>query len=182
MAYAETPNGPWSRLSDDPILRPSDDLDDFDSMRVDDTCIVVRENGYWMYYKGRGMGRTPGETKMGLAISDSPTGPYVKHSQNPVLDSGHEVCVWPHGAGVGCLVANIGPQGNTLQYSEDEISFRKISDVVTPKASGPYREDNFVDGIGTGIRWGLSMGDDPKWPYLLRFDCELEAEKAAEAQ
>ena len=65
-----------------------------------------------MYYKGRQMDRSWRETQMGLAISKTPTGPYVKHPANPVLDSGHEICVWPHGTGVGCLVCDIGPQGN----------------------------------------------------------------------
>ena len=65
-----------------------------------------------MYYKGRQMNRKPNETRMGLAIASEPTGPYIKHYENPVLDSGHEVCVWPHGNGVGCLVSKVGPQGH----------------------------------------------------------------------
>ena len=175
VAIANSPRGPWKRLRGNPVLRPSDNAEDFDSMRVDDSCLVVRDGRYWMYYKGRQKNRTPSETKMGVAIAESPTGPYVKHSGNPVLDSGHEVCVWPHGGGVGCLVCNVGPQGNTLQYSEDGLHFRRVADTVPPKAPGPYREDNFVDGPGPGITWGLCMESHPKWPYLLRFDCDLRA-------
>ena len=60
-----------------------------------------------MYYKGQQTNRSARETKMGLAIADTPTGPYVKNSSNPVLDRGHEVCVRPHGYGAGCLVRNV---------------------------------------------------------------------------
>jgi beta-xylosidase len=176
VATADSPCGPWNRVSDEPMLRPSDDPNMFDSMRVDDSCIVVRDGRYWMYYKGRQMNRTPGETQMGLAIADSPTGPYVKHWANPVLDSGHEICVWPHGSGVACLVCNVGPQGNTLQFSENGVDFARVLDAVSPTAPGPFRADQFRDGDGPGIKWGLSMEHHPRWPYLVRFDCDLTIE------
>lgn len=165
----------WSRY-----CVPSDDPDAFDSMRVDDACLVVRNSGYWMYYKGRQMGHMPGETKMGLAIAQAPAGPYVKHPANPVLDSGHEVCVWPHGNGVGCMVSNVGPQGNTLQYSDDGIHFQRAGDAVPPAAPGPLRADRFLDGCGPGITWGVAMKHHPAWPYLVRFDCDLRAGTIAE--
>jgi hypothetical protein len=179
VASAGSPRGPWRRQSD-PVMRPSDDPEAFDSMRIDDTCLIVRDCKYWMYYKGRQMHHTSGETKMGLAIADAPTGPYVKYGKNPVLDSGHEVCVWPHGGGVGCLVCNVGPQGNTLQYSQDGVHFRRITDTVPPKAPGPFRADRFVDGAGPGITWGVSMENHPRWPYLVRFDCSLKHGETAE--
>jgi hypothetical protein len=51
-------------------------------------------------YKGRKLGLSPADTNMGFAIAGSPTGPYIKHPSNPVLASGHEVCVWPHREGI----------------------------------------------------------------------------------
>lgn len=176
VAVADSPHGPWTRHPGNPVLRPSDNPAEFDSMRTDDTCIVVRNDEYWMYYKGRRRNGTPRETKMGLAIADSPTGPYRKYPENPVLDSGHEICVWPHGTGVGCLVCNVGPQGNTIQYSDDGIHFRKIMDAVPPKAPGPYRADNFEDGSGPGISWGISMETHPENPYLVRFEGDLRSD------
>jgi hypothetical protein len=119
------------------------------------------------------MNHSPGETKMGVAIAEAPTGPYVKHRENPVLDGGHEVCVWPHGNGIGCMLCNVGPQGNTLQYSDDGVHFRKIADTVPPHAPGPFRADNFVGGSGPGLTWGVSMEHHPRWPYLVRFECDL---------
>jgi len=129
-----------------------------------------------MYYKGRQMNRTPRETQMGLAIAEAPAGPYARHPENPVLDSGHEVCVWPHGAGVAALVCDVGPQGNSLQYSDDGLHFHKVADVAPPKAPGPFRADNFQPGAGPGIAWGLAMvASADGWPYLLRFDGDLRS-------
>ncbi len=173
VACADSPRGPWIRLAQNPVLRPSADPAQFDSMRIDDVCLIARKGAFWMYYKGRQQERSPGETKMGLAIADQPTGPYVKYPGNPVLDSGHEVCVWPHGQGVGCLVCCVGPQGNTLQYSDDGIHFRHIADTQPPKAPGPFRADAFKDGEGPGITWGIAMDLNAPRPYLLRFDTNL---------
>ena len=175
MAMADTPEGPWSRPSGNPLLLPDADPTQFDSLRVDDTCFLVRDGQYWMYYKGRRKGGTPAETQMGLAIADSPKGPFQRHAENPVLDSGHEVCVWPHGPGVAALVCNTGPQGNTLQYSEDGVHFQKVLTCEPPKAPGPFREDQFREGGGAGIHWGISMVADPHWPYLIRFDTNLDS-------
>ena len=172
VASSESPLGPWHRTAD-PVLRPSDDPTLFDSMRVDDTCLIARGGAFWMYYKGRQMNHTPGETKMGLAVAQVPTGPYIKHQDNPVIDSGHEVCVWPHGNGVGCMVCHVGPQGNTIQHSDDGLHFRKEWDAVPPSAPGPFRSDRFVDGVGPGVTWGISMKNHVAWPYLVRFDCDL---------
>ena len=176
LAVADSPDGPWQRR-DEPVVRCSDHAGDFDSLRVDDSCVILREGAIWLYYKGKDFNRPPSPTKMGLAIATDPEGPYVKQPENPVLDSGHEVCVWPHGAGVGCLVCNIGPQGNTLQYSADGRSFETVADTVPPKAPGPFRPDLSPDAgpdqPGDGITWGLAMTAEPDWPHLVRFDCDL---------
>ena len=172
IATAESPDGPWTEFEGNPVLAPSDDPDAFDSMRVDDACLVVRDGRYWLYYKGRQLGRSWRETKMGLAIADEPTGPYIRAAENPLVDGGHEVCVWPHGRGVAGLFCDVGPEGNTLQYAADGIHFRRVARAEPPKAPGPFREDNYKDGAGPGIRWGLCM-HDADWPYLERFDCRL---------
>ncbi len=175
MAVAGSPDGPWKRCESNPVLTPGENPPEFDSLRVDDSCFVVRGKRYYMYYKGRQQGRTPAQTRMGLAIAESPEGPYHKHAANPVLDSGHEVCVWPHGPGIGALLSNAGPQGNSLQYSRDGIRFQKVADTEPPKAPGPYREDGFADGAGPGVSWGIAMQAHASWPYLIRFNCNLKA-------
>ena len=171
IAISESPNGPWERFKNNPILLPSNNPKSFDSMRVDDACILKKDKKYWLYYKGRQLNKSPNETKMGLAISRFPEGPYNKYNGNPVLDSGHEVCVWPDISGISCLVANTGPQGNTLQHSIDGIHFSKITNLKCPKAPGPFRKDNYNENNGFALSWGISMVQTPrKSPYLVRFE------------
>ena len=157
------------------MVAASYNAEEFDSHRVDDACLIKRDGVYRLYYKGRQLGKTPAETKMGLAIAERPDGPFRKFEGNPVIGSGHEVCVWPHGGGVASLMSPVGPEGNSMQYSDDGVVFRRAIDIEPPSAPGPYREDRFREGPGNGIRWGLcqDVRSRPSWPYLLRFDCDL---------
>lgn len=178
VAEADAPEGPWRKFPGNPVLTISPDPAEFDSLRVDDTCLIAREGGYWMYYKGRQAGNTPRNTKMGLAIADSPTGPYVKYEGNPVLPSGHEVCVWPHGTGVGAIISPHGPDGNTLQYSEDGLRFHRVADISPPRAPGPFRADGYREGEGPGFEWGVCQVTEkgpPPVVYLARFEADLRA-------
>lgn len=143
------------KIEQNPILIPTENSNLFDSLRVDDSCFIIRNNKIYMYYKGRQVDHTPNETKMGLAIADNPDGPYVRYSKQPIVNGGHEVCCWAHGNGVAALFCNVGEAGNSLQYSDDGIHFEKICDTVPSKAPGPFRADNFVNGSapnGTKLR------------------------------
>jgi hypothetical protein len=177
MAVSDSPDGPWTKLPNNPINTPTDDSTRFDSFRVCDGCLIVRDGKYWWYYKGRGQGLTPRQTKMGVQIADNPTGPYVKSDLNPLIKSGHEVLVWPYFQGVVSLVGPVGPEKNTVQYAPDGLHFivkAHVTDV--PKAPGAYRPDAFTDtDFGQGVQWGISMVHGPH-PYLVRFDCDLAVE------
>ena len=181
VAAASAPDGPWERVGADPILEPSAAAEGFDSHRVDDACLVRWGMEYRLYYKGRQRGLAPNQTRMGLAIASRPEGPYTRHRGNPVLDSGHEVCVWPHGPGVGCIVAPCGPQGSTLQYSADGQRFRRVRAIEPPRAPGPCREDRWQEGSAPGISWGLCQDTASPWPCLLRFDTDLRAPRGSAA-
>jgi beta-xylosidase len=175
VAVSDSPDGPWTKLDTNPILKASDDPALFDSMRVDDACLIVRRSKYWMYYKGRQWNNTPGNTKMGVAIADQPAGPYEKHDANPVVPGGHEVLVWPCGEGVVALIGDVGPQGTakTLQYAEDGVTFTRMAQLKhVPRAPGAYRPDAFTDnGQGTMIQWGVHIGSKKQvLPYLERFE------------
>jgi beta-xylosidase len=173
FAVADSPEGPWARYAANPVLQPGPP-GAFDSHRVDDACFVVRDGQYWLYYKGRALGLSPFETKMGLARADKPEGPYEKYPNNPVLGSGHEVCVWPHGEGVAALVAPVGPEGGTVQISRDGIHFEPRARVSPPAAPGPYRRDHFAPtSWGPGITWGLCHDTSGPRPFLMRFECSL---------
>jgi beta-xylosidase len=175
IAVADSPDGPWQKLPTNPVLRTSDDPTHFDSMRVDDACLLVRGGKFWLYYKGRQWDNTPGNTKMGVAIAGRPDGPYMKFKGNPVIPAGHEVLVWPRGPGVVAMI-NIGPPGlsQSLQYAPDGLTFKKLADILpVPSAAGAYRPEAFTDsGRGAMIAWGISIRSRPGMlPFLQRFDC-----------
>jgi beta-xylosidase len=162
IAVSDSPDGLWERLSSNPALSNSDNPEDFDSHLVDDACLLVREGKYWFYYKGRQLGKSPAQTKMGLAIAEHPQGPYVKHKENPVIPGNHEVLVWPQGKGVAAMIGTTGPDDitNTIQYADDGIHFTKMYDLVnSPSAPGAYRPEAFTQsGKGELPEWGVKIG------------------------
>jgi predicted GH43/DUF377 family glycosyl hydrolase len=180
IAVAASPHGPWQKFSGNPVLRKTNNTALFDSFRVDDACLLIRDGRYWLYYKGRQAGHTPSQTKWGVAIAENPTGPYVRYKGNPVVGSGHEVLAWPHRKGVAALVGPTGPEKNTIQYAPDGIHFRVISHFTNPPhAPGGYRLDAFTDsGFGRGMPWGISMVGGPD-PYLVRFESDFVVNSSA---
>jgi beta-xylosidase len=177
VAVADSPDGPWQRFGDNPILSPSPDPERFDSLVVDDTHVIVRDGKFWLYFKGRSPTLRPNETKWGLAIADHPAGPYRKFEHNPVLGSGHTVCVWPHREGVAALVDNAGPERFTVQYAADGIHFQRSASLDhVHTGCGPYDPDAFADTrYGRGIRWGVAQQRTNDRMHIVRFDCDLTA-------
>ncbi len=177
LAVADSPDGPWERLPGNPILQTSEDHQAFDSLRVDDACLIVRKAKYWLYYKGRQWNKGPGQTKMGVAIADEPQGPYVKHPGNPIIQGNHEVLVWPQGQGVAAMIGTTGPKTLTrsLQYAEDGLHFSKTHNVIdVPQAAGAYRGEAFTDsGKGERVQWGVHIGKRKGFlPFLERFELQ----------
>jgi beta-xylosidase len=180
IAVSESPDGPWTRLESNPVLNATDDPAKFDSLRVDDACLVVRDGKFWLYFKGRQWGKSYTETKMGVAIADKPEGPYVRHPGNPVVPGGHEVVVWPYGKGVVARIGGIGAPEvrHTLQYSEDGLNFAKMMNSPRrfAEGAGAYRPEAFTDsGKGMMIEWGVDIrGRQGALPFIGRFDCEWQ--------
>jgi hypothetical protein len=200
MSWADSPDGPWHRHPE-PVLEPgrpgvwkgdSDDRSsieaegDFDSLKVHDPFLIVRGGRIYLYFKAHPMGLA-GETPLsypdfsgGLAIADAPEGPFVKSPLNPVLNSGHEVVLWPYKSGIAALVTANGPEKNTVQWSPDGENFEIKSIVVLPPdAAGPYVPDAFTNTTdGQGFTWGLShvaQRSDKPWPHLIRFETSFTA-------
>jgi predicted GH43/DUF377 family glycosyl hydrolase len=178
LAVSDSPDGPFKRVSSNPILETNrEEPESFDSYRVDDACLLVRDGKIWLYFKGRSLshGRTgPRSTKMGLAIADKPEGPYTKQNNGePVQDSGHEVQICKSYENVMSLVSPTGPQGKSIQIAPDGIHFQVILSGLQhqPGAPGVYRPELTDPSAQTGFaEWGLSHGRPG--PYLQRFDCE----------
>ena len=178
IAVSNSPDGPWTKLSSNPVLIPSNDRGFFDSHRVDDSCLVKRDGKYWLYYKGRQWGKKPTETQMGVAIAEKPEGPYIKHKKNPLVHGGHEVLVWPQGEGIAAMIG-MKLKGKEsipfyLMFAEDGIHFQKtheINNQNAPWAPGAYRPEAFTDsGKGKMINWGLHIGGERPELFLERFD------------
>lgn len=172
VAISASPDGPWTKFRGNPVLSPSKDPAKFDSMRVDDASLVVRDGKVWFYYKGRQTDRSPGETKMGVAIGPDPTGPFIKHGDAKPLHAGHEVMVWPHGKGVASLATAAGPK--RVYFAADGLNFQPRNNVSgAPRAPGAFRNDHFKDGVvSEGLQWGIGHASRDGDLYLVRFECE----------
>ena len=171
MSFSASPHGPWQR-AEAPVLRPGaagqwlgdDDSDEvsrygaWDSHKVHDPFILAREGQYWLYYKGQPMGWTTRYARgiaWGLAIADSPAGPFVKHPLNPISHSGHETCLFPWGEGVLAICGHDGPEKDSVQYAPDGINFAAAAHVsLPPLAAGPFAPDSYShsqDGQGISL-------------------------------
>ncbi|BDD12155.1 xylosidase (plasmid) [Fulvitalea axinellae] len=172
LAVSDSPDGPFQRISEDPVMRVSPEPEKFDSYRIDDASLLYRNGIYWFYYKGRSRvdGRNgPAKTKMGVAFSKDPEGPFIKLDK-PILSKSHEVMVWPQGNGVAAL-ASIS---STIEYAPGGVDFRsqgpgvKVTD--RPHAPGAYRPDLTNNGKGDGLDWGISMVHNGNETYLIRYN------------
>ncbi|MFI3288925.1 MAG: hypothetical protein SNH55_00005 [Rikenellaceae bacterium] len=173
VSVADSPDGPWTLCAQEVV--PKGAPGEWDENLIHDPFPLVRDGKVYIYYKSGYNHRDAG----GLAIADSPTGPFVKCDKNPVLNSGHEVSLFPFREGVAAMVIKAGNEHNTIQYAPDWVNFEIASFVnMMPNAPAGYIADAFTDsGDGRGISWGMChflwRGKDRNYSILLRFDCDL---------
>ena len=179
-AVADSPDGPW-KLIEKPVIEPGPP-GSWDNIKINDPYLLVHKGGILMYYKGAPIERGDEYVlrMQGVAMADHPLGPFTKSPLNPVINSGHETCMWPWRSGVAALVALDGPEKNTIQYAPDGENFKVMSILqVPPIAPGPFIRDAFADnGDGRGLTWGLCHinpdgGGATNESTLVRFDCDL---------
>jgi len=178
MAWSDSPDGPWTRL-DKPVLNPGDH-DEWDNSCIHDPYLIKFNGKYMLYYKSDSIiinDQVLKTSQQGVAMSNSPTGPFVKSEYNPVLISGHETFVYPYKNGVVAIATFDGPEKNTCQFSTDGINFNIKGHLgLIPTAAGPFDPDAFADnGNAQGITWGMChmrKANEPGF-YLARFDCDL---------
>jgi len=187
MAWADCVEGPWHKMNE-PVL-PLGAEEHWDGGAIHDPYPLVYQGKIWLFYKGQPL---PGKADrlvraQGVAIADSPAGPFIKHSLNPLLNSGHETCLFPYKQGIAALLSVDGPEKNTVQFAADGLNFDVMASVSCPPiAPGPYCPDAFADnGDGQGITWGLChintatiVPNNPRRiveseSFLARFDCDL---------
>lgn len=175
VATSDSPDGPFVRVQSEPILKVSVEPEKFDSYRVDDAALLYRNGLYWLYYKGRSLihsDQGPLYTKMGVAFSKNPDGPFEKYGE-PILDRSHEVLIWRQSTGVGALASF----SETLEYARGGVDFlsNKLSVKVRnkPLAPGLFRPDLTNPNTSEdGMLWGISMIHNGAESYLTRFEIE----------
>lgn len=189
MAWADNIRGPWTKTKE-PVLCASDTGEwlgeeqnrhkvvkqgDFDSHKVHDPCIIPFKGKFYLYYKGERMGErmTWGgrEIKHGVAIADSPLGPYVKSEYNPISNSGHEICVWPYRGGIAALITTDGAEKNTMQWSPDGVNFEIMSYIPgAPHAIGLNRTADADKAPEEIMKWGLThVYNSGDYQSIIRF-------------
>ncbi len=180
VAVAERPEGPFELLEREVI--PLGEAGSWDGNSIHDPYPLLYRDRIHLYYKGHPLRFKSPETMylaQGLAIADTPEGPFTKHPANPVLNSGHETMLWPYREGIASLQIRNGNEGNTVQWAPDGVNFQLKAIVdVPPHAGGPYIPDLLADDRdGRGILWGLCfVRSSYRGAYrsrLVRFDCSL---------
>ncbi|WP_245949222.1 glycoside hydrolase family 117 protein [Lutibacter citreus] len=179
MSYSDSPDGPWTAVKGAVIENGAEG--EWDQYAIHDPYPLVHNGKVYIYYKSAF--NRPGNVWVagGLAIADNPMGPFKKHKLNPVLNSGHEVSLFPFKEGVAALVICDGNEHFTIQYAKDWVNFEIASITeLMPIAPGPYVPDAFTNTKdGRGITWGLSHftnagnGKGDQHSILGRFDCDL---------
>ncbi|CAB9493679.1 glycoside hydrolase family 117 protein [Alteromonas macleodii] len=193
IAHATSPYGPWQK-SPEPIVSPAKDGEwkgeednrfhveskgSFDSHKVHDPCLLSFRGKYYLYYKGETMGESMNmggrEIKHGVAIAESPLGPYTKSELNPISNSGHEVVVWNYNGGIASLLTTDGPEKNTIQFANDGLNFDIMAHIKgAPEAIGLYREE-IEKSKAPGLSWGLCHKYDASWNW--NFICRFKTRK-----
>ncbi|WP_075590181.1 glycoside hydrolase family 117 protein [Labilibacter marinus] len=178
VSYADSPDGPWTATNE--IVIPTGSEGAWDQYAIHDPYPLVHDGKIYLYYKSAF--NRPGNVWVagGLAIADNPLGPFEKYPLNPVLNSGHELTLFPFKEGVAAIIAKDGNEHFTVQYAQDWVNFEIASILsLVPAASAPYVPDAFTDTKdGQGISWGLchfiNLGErGKKYSILSRFDCDL---------
>ena len=171
LAVSDNPHGPFKRVKNNPVLEISQTPEDFDSYRIDDASLLIKDNKVWLYYKGRSIihgAKGPKLTEMSVAYADNPEGLFVKH-EGSLLDKSHEVLIWKKDEGV----ASLASISKTINYAEDGVHFSVLVDSLTniPKAPGLYRPDLEGNNLNREpARWGISMKVKKDEAYLVRFE------------
>lgn len=182
-SVSDSPCGPFVPCNK--LIVPTGPKDTWDQYATQDPYPMVHNGKIYMFYKSDFNGKGKLLRAIGVAIADDPLGPFVKSPKNPVLNSGHEIGIFPYKKGFGAVVIRDGNERNTIQYSENGIDFY-IKAIVNmpPIGFGPYMPDSFTGEYSEGITWGichnkhLNRGIKNKgYSILLRVDCDLSTKE-----
>lgn len=144
LAIADSPVGPWKAL-DEPVLRPREGK--WDGTIVTNPAPCVHPDGrIFLYYRSN----TPHGLRLGVAVAESPEGPYRRVQDGPILEGFHveDPFVWHDGNEFRMLAKDISGEitdgeKNCGAYfvSEDGVNWQSGS----PR-KGYSRTQRFADG------------------------------------
>ncbi len=168
-ATAHHPAGPWHRLNNNPILRQNPNPEAWDSGMLGDSNVLFRNGKWWLYYKSRRDQENSRETHIGVATSDTITGPYSKHPANPLF-AGHAFSAWLHQNGVAAICGAISPK---IKWSVDGIRFTDAGQFPN-HSTGLYTPNPQIDNHHKeGFKWGIEVYAQNGARGLRRFDSDI---------
>jgi hypothetical protein len=177
IAVANSPHGPFKRISTEPLIPNTKEITSVNSFLVDDSVFVIRDGKVFVYHKGfPGTRFTDGKvvrnkahrTYMTYALADHPKGPYTKLEEP--LTRAHEVIAWNNGDYVESFT--IGWGAHLMYQSKDGKQFEAVYKLDTEnapnhlRAAGFYREDLTNNHKSSRPNWGVCMSGSG----LQRFD------------
>lgn len=185
LAVADTPDGPWERLPQNPLAVPSGH--GWDAHCADDITIIPRDDGFYMYYKGMYRGQDGNDSQVGYAFSKTLAGPYMRMCDEPLV-RGHAFALWPYKQGWLYLGGVMDKQGEgrvyndhptwenyegsqSLFWSQDGLHFVPCASIAN-RAAGIYVGDQ----SDLTKCWGVTVKtqDTYKGRYIERFDFVCE--------
>ena len=112
VASADSPFGPWVHYPE-PVILPGPE-GSWNNIKINDPCPLVYKDKIYIYYKGAPIERGNEYIirMQGVSMASDPFGPFYESNINPVINSGHETCMFPWKDGVAALVALDGPEKN----------------------------------------------------------------------
>lgn len=183
MAYADHPTGPWIKVESAVLTKG--EKGQWDSGSVFDPYPIVYKGKIWMYYGGSDFSKGDDWNTVrmqGVAIADSPKGPFEKHELNPLTNSGRETFLYPYKEGIVTVLTFDGIEKNTIQYAKDGLNFEIMSYIHCPPiAAGVYSPECYLDNVEPhGVTWGLCHIEKGElkencMSQLIRFDCDLDS-------
>ncbi|MCB4807853.1 family 43 glycosylhydrolase [Tamlana sp. 62-3] len=171
VAVADSPEGPFKRPKNNVVIAHSEVSSDFDSYRVDDASLLVKDEKIWLYYKGRCIehGKEgPKRTQMGVAMANNPEGPFKKYD-HPLIEKGHEVLIWNQDGGV----ASLASLSKSIHWAEDGLDFNPLQENLEhiPMAPGLYRPHLQDGNTASEIPgWGICMRQSKGEAHLFRYE------------
>jgi hypothetical protein len=145
VAEADSPEGPFSNRT--PVLHSAAE-GAWDSWKLVDPHVCVKNGRFLLYYKGFDSEDFTSR-KIGLATGDSPTGPFHRHLENPVVDlapeTGCEVpTVFCHHGRLGMLLLTFSPRRSMLLFSEDGVRWTVAQDPFSPRTGHAHTDIGLV--------------------------------------